>query len=1261
MKDGFVKQCNGVPTSFALQVFAIELAIFRFTLACIAAYVHRVSTAYRQRLLFAQKVSQRMVSIALAVASRCHTYLDKSVFTTSIMVLLLLGMVSNAMAYAEFKRIGVDDGLPNATIYSISQDQQGYIWLATTNSGLLRFDGYQFTEFPVLSPQEILSEGTQDVGEVLIDRQQNIWAGTWGFGLSRIDGKSGTLQRFLPDAAQEGALAGRHVQALFEDAAGDIWVGTSTGVSRFDATGRRQPFVQQGLNIPNTRIWNITQTQDGTVWLATSDGLWRYTEQGGFATPIRFPDHQLNRRHNEFRALYAQGNQLWVGTRQGLYRRDGEQLIAVPFTLGTPANSTENIPIINTLEADPQGKLLIGTYNGLYRLDLATAKPEPFRQQASLLPTVNIRAILVDRTGVVWIGSRESGLYFARHSRSAFTQLNSLFGADLASVVQLTITSVLRETADDGHGSQLPHRLEDSATALAPSTHGLTVKAPHPITARRDGLWLGTAQRLYFIDYQQRQLYGYNIGGRINAIRQAPDGTVYVGTDVGLFQVLAGAEASSSMDIVADVVVRSADGVKVTPPQVSAMNSSTGPAQAAVLHQPPAPFLRSVEAPFVSAGHLNRSIRDVVISHDGQLWLGLWGEGVLQWQPASGDVKRHLTELSRYHTGDAVQALWHDGQSLWVGTRYAGLYQINPAGELSTPSDLAARGLALPSSNIQCLSQDRDGGLLICTVKGLTRYWPKRQSSQHLSTADGLPSAHVLGAHLDKKNRLWVLSAQGLTLQLPDSDRFITFTKQDGLVASELVLRAMQFANDGKMYIGTIDGVSIMEPDLVWTNNVAPKVSIPSIRIDHHDHVLGAHQASWSKVELPPGHNSIEFAIASLDFHNVDRNQFLVRLSGVDPDWVLLQQKRTAYYANLPPGDYRFEVRGSNNHGLFSEQPEVVQIRVQPTWWQRPLHQLLLLLLGCAIIYAGHRYRLRHIRQINHLLQQAVHERSKAQLQLEHRVAERTRALEESSRTLSLRTRQLEQSLHEVANANHELKRLDRLKDEFISVVSHELRTPLTSIRGAVGLLEQQVVAAGSETYQVLLRTAVQNAERLAQLINDLLDVQKFEAGKFQLHLQPIKIADLLLQAHSALQSYADRYQVQLKLQLVTHDVHVSADVLRLRQVVDNLVSNAIKFSKPHTQVQIVLSSDNEFVKVLVIDQGVGIPKAFQHRIFEKFSQADASDSRAKEGSGLGLTICKQIIESHHGRIGFQSDAGHGSSFWFELRRYYPMQGVPVK
>ena len=381
-------------------------------------------------------------------------------------------------------------------------------------------------------------------------------------------------------------------------------------------------------------------------------------------------------------------------------------------------------------------------------------------------------------------------------------------------------------------------------------------------------------------------------------------------------------------------------------------------------------------------------------------------------------------------------------------------------------------------------------------------------------------------------------------------------------------------------------------------------------------------------------------------------HQFLYQLRGFDSDWILQSDKRAAYYSNLPVGDYVLEVKGSNNHGLFSDKPVEIQLKVLPRWWQYSSVQLLMVLATLLIILAIHQYRLRHVRQINRLLQNSVQERAKAQLILETKVAERTSALEESSLTLSLRSKQLEKSLQEVAKANRELKRLDHLKDEFISVVSHELRTPLTSIRGAVGLIAQRVVEPGSEPYQLLIQTAVNNCERLSSIINDLLDVQKFEAGKFVLQLKPVDVVDLVQQAISASNAYAHKYQVRVDLQAdLSMPLTVNVDALRIRQVVDNLLSNAIKFSHPGGDVIVTVDGDAQQVKLSVTDHGVGIPESFHQRVFDKFSQADASDSRNQEGTGLGLTICKKIVESHQGQIGFVSKEQQGSCFWFTLPR----------
>ena len=195
------------------------------------------------------------------------------------------------LSYHDFKRIGVDDGLPNATIYSVAQDRYGYIWLTSTNSGLLRYDGYSFAEFPLLLPGEVEHLGNQDVGVLLIDRQNNIWAGTWGYGLSRLDSATGQLSRYVSDDKSPQGLAGMQIQALFEDKSGAIWIGSTQGLNRLLPDGRMQRIGAVGLPkaLQHQRVWSLAQTADGTVWIGTNDGLHCWREDTGFFSGV--PPH----------------------------------------------------------------------------------------------------------------------------------------------------------------------------------------------------------------------------------------------------------------------------------------------------------------------------------------------------------------------------------------------------------------------------------------------------------------------------------------------------------------------------------------------------------------------------------------------------------------------------------------------------------------------------------------------------------------------------------------------------------------------------------------------------------------------------------------------------------------------------------------------------------------------------------------------------------------------------------------------------------
>ncbi len=230
-----------------------------------------------------------------------------------------------------------------------------------------------------------------------------------------------------------------------------------------------------------------------------------------------------------------------------------------------------------------------------------------------------------------------------------------------------------------------------------------------------------------------------------------------------------------------------------------------------------------------------------------------------------------------------------------------------------------------------------------------------------------------------------------------------------------------------------------------------------------------------------------------------------------------------------------------------------------------------------------------------------------------------------------------------------ERKKVDRLKNEFISTVSHELRTPLTSIRGSIGLIIGGAAGEVPEKVSSLLRIAEDNSDRLVRLINDMLDVEKIESGRMQFDIQPHVLMPLVEQAIAANQAYGEQLGVRLELREHLSDAQVAVDADRITQVLTNLLSNAAKFSPEGGTVEVAVIRANGNIRVSVSDQGPGIPQEFRDRIFEKFAQADSSDSRQRGGTGLGLSISKAIVEKHGGRIAFETVPGARTCFYFDL------------
>lgn len=238
-----------------------------------------------------------------------------------------------------------------------------------------------------------------------------------------------------------------------------------------------------------------------------------------------------------------------------------------------------------------------------------------------------------------------------------------------------------------------------------------------------------------------------------------------------------------------------------------------------------------------------------------------------------------------------------------------------------------------------------------------------------------------------------------------------------------------------------------------------------------------------------------------------------------------------------------------------------------------------------------------------------------------------------------------------------ERKKVEQLKAEFISTVSHELRTPLTSIKGGLRLMLSGELGVINEKIHAMLKIAANNTDRLSRLVNDILDIDRLELGRVELNLQLQPLFPLLKQAVEQHLSYADRYAVHLylvELDPALQEVKVKLDADRFLQVMSNLISNAIKFSHRDSQVSIHIMPVEQGIEIAVKDEGQGIPAAFRQRIFSRFAQVDSSDSRHRDGSGLGLSITKVLVERMGGSIRYESEEDRGTCFFVRLSCLWP-------
>ena len=1020
----------------------------------------------------------------------------------------------------------------------------------------------------------------------------------------------------------EDGLSQGTVETIIQDDQGYIWLGTNDGLCRYNGYEFKIYKHDEELenSITNNYIVDIKQDNSGNIWVGTANGLSKIDTKTDLITNYNMNDEEKSLSHyNIGDILITKSGDVLVGTSDGLniYNEKKDEFYRI-FNKDSDLSSQ----FIRSLAEDENQNIWVATNNGIDKIDIKNNKNIiSFKTGHGKfdISENDIYVVRYDPKGYIWAGALKEGLNRIDINTNEVKQYKNDY-RDEKSLPGNYVKDILRDSSGnlwvgtDNGLAKYNEQTENFATYKNKIYDKTSLVNDEVFSIQEDEsglIWIGTYAGISMFDpntniehYKKDPFDENSISDNsIHGIYEDKDGLLWVGTNSKGVNVInrknynvkhlnkTSKDYPISDDNINDIV-----GIdnKIFIATKNGLNEVDKD-------------LKTINIYNTEDGICNNNITALFADSKKNVWIGT-ANGISVLNTNTNEIIDITDILTNHNIEDQyIKVIYEDSKgNYWVGCFIdGGIVKIDPNKRtIENYRNKKEDKTSISSNNIRSIVEDKNGNIYIGTSYGLNKLNESNNTFERYLEKDGLSNNTVYGLLVDDNNNLWASTNLGISKLDTNTMTFETFNIIDGFQGNEFNGRAYYKNKSGELFFGGINGLNIFRPNDINRSRYVPTVIFDEFKVN------GKVYKDINNQEFKYDENTINISVFISNYKNTKNIQYMYKLEGVSDSWDI-SRSNNINYSDLAPGTYTLKIKARSYSGKVSDESAVKFIIKLPIWKSKAAILIYLIIITIVI------YRtINSVKRLDNLVKNKT-------LQL-------TKEMEKNDKLLK------------------KVIELEKRKNNYFVNLSHELRTPLNVISSTEQLvteLNKSKDGIGKSKLNGCMQVVRRNTKRLLNLINNIIDTAKIESGSYQLNIREHDIVYIVEEATLSLKDYIERKGIELIIDPEMEEKIIKCDEHEIERCIVNLVSNAAKFTPEGGTIEVTIEDLDEKVKIIVKDTGIGIDKKYHDSIFNRFNQVIDQGAESKGGSGLGLTITKQIIDMHGGQISVESELGKGCKF----------------